>query len=219
MAVAAVHITIIVIIRHALIIIHLLVVGLIGQPHLYRFQGFQLWSKFLFQQLSCQQRMILVCDEFVYVLGCKHRLLIERNPVLAVSIEQLHVYPSTDRLHLSILLEHVLLVRACSANRIAHGKISITTIDDVIIVAYIQISTCTIFPVLGIIYFTKVNNRCNGITYITRCIDQIATTFIKDDVTLCYVLQRLEYAPIGIQGILCHGVCVTLTVGREHVLT
>ena len=162
--------------------------------------------------------MVLVLHKSVDVVSSQHRLLIEGDPILAVCVKQLHIDPCTDRLHLSVLLNHVHLVRTGSTLQVTHGNIRVTAIDYVIVISYLQIGTSPILPILWVVNLAEVDNGAYRIANETRRIDQVATTFVQDDVTLSNVLQRPKNAPIGIKGILCHGICVTLTVGGEHVL-
>ena len=165
---------------------------------------FQVGTKLLGQHFGSNLG-IVAAGEFVDVVGGKHRLGVEGHTVRTVGIEDLHVDPCTNGLHLSVLLDHVLAVGACGEARVAHGDVSVATIDDVIVVANLQVSTCTILVLLGGGAHTEAQNRSDGIADGTF-FHQIAAALVEDDIALGHVLQRLENTPIGVEGVLGYGV-------------
>ena len=192
MRITIIHIAIVIVFRQAILL-------------LYRLHLLQLGAKFLCQQLRRNLRFVShVRHKGIDVVGSQHRLCVERNITWAIGIKQLHIDPSTDGKHLRILPEHTLLLRSDCAGRIAHGNICITAIDDVVIIANLQIGACTVLPIFRVFNITEIDNGANGIAHERRRIDQIATTLIQDDVTLANILQRLENTPVRIQNVVSY---------------
>ena len=168
-------------------------------------------------QIACIGHLTVgVVGHLVDSVGGEERFRIERN--LAISVNQLHIHPSTDSLHLRVLTNHILAVSAGSAEGVAHGNISVTAVDYMIVIADAQIFACTILILVLVAILTEVQNGGDGIAHMAGALHEVRTALIEYHVALCNVLQRLHNAPVRVQRIACHLVGMALAVGRKHVL-
>ena len=135
--------------------------------------------------------MIGILEEFCNLISCKQRFRVEWY--FTICIDKLHIYPRTNGMNLSTLLQHIslLLTGRNHSGCIAFGNISITAIDYVIVVADFHVNTCSVFVLVFIAVLTKVHDGCNGVTYIGSPIYQVTTALIENHITLRNVLQRL----------------------------